>query len=64
MTPKPSTPDRDPLLTIAEVADRLRLSAYTVAEMARQKRLPSVQIGRNRRFRQSEIDRYIERSSA
>ena len=61
---KTAEPDRRPLLTTKDVAERLKMSPLTVAEMARSGRIPSFTIGRNRRYRQDQIDRWIARISA
>lgn len=58
---KSNEPDRRPLLTTRQVAERLAMAPLTVAEMARSGRVPSVLIGRNRRYVPAEIDRYIAR---
>lgn len=54
---------RDPLLTVREVADRLRLNPETVRVMARRGDLASVRVGRGRtaayRFPESAIDAYL-----
>lgn len=53
----------DPLLTVREVADRLRLNPETVRVMARRGDIASVRVGRGRtaayRFTASSIDAYL-----
>lgn len=56
--------DHRPLWTTQDTATFLNLSAYTVAEMARKKQLPSLMIGGSRRYRPADIERYIDRASA
>jgi excisionase family DNA binding protein len=46
------------LLTAAEVADRWRVRPSAVYALARSGRLPSVSIGRYRRFRVESIERF------
>jgi excisionase family DNA binding protein len=45
----------EPLWTVAEVADYLRLKPETVRVMARSGVLPSIKVGRNWRFKMSTI---------
>ena len=56
----------DPLLKVAEVADRLRVSKMTVYRLIHQgiagNRLKAVKIGRSFRVPQSEVDRLISAS--
>jgi excisionase family DNA binding protein len=49
----------DELLTAAEVASILRLKVSTVEDYARRGVLPSVKVGRHRRFIRSELERAI-----
>lgn len=56
--------DHRPLWTTQDTADFLNVSAYTVGEMARKKRLPSLMVGGSRRFRPIDIERFVERASA
>lgn len=52
-----------PLLTTAEAADYLRVSAYTVRRWCREGRLPSHRIGGQKlAFKKKDLDRFIERS--
>lgn len=54
----------DPLLTVREVADRLRVNPETVRVMARRGDIESVRVGRGRtaayRFRESAVDKYLD----
>jgi excisionase family DNA binding protein len=45
--------------TEADVADFLRLRQSTVAAMARRGDLPSIRLGRHRRYLQTDIVRYV-----
>lgn len=65
-----STPMREPLLTVDEVAELLQLSEYQIYELAkprtrsglmREHPLPSVKIGRSVRYRRSDIDAWLEK---
>ncbi len=48
------------LLTVAEVADLLRINKSTVYRMAKQGRLPATRVGRQWRFRESVLDGLLE----
>jgi excisionase family DNA binding protein len=50
----------DPLLTVNEVADQLRVSTMTIYRLIRRGELPAVQVGRNYRVRASAIERYLD----
>lgn len=50
----------DELLTVAEVADLLRVSAMTVYRLIRSGELPAVRVGRNYRVRRRDLDSYLE----
>ncbi len=55
-----STPETDPLWTVDEVANYLRLNAETVRAMARQRKLPSIKVGgRVWRFKIKEIKDWL-----
>lgn len=45
--------------TAAETADFLRLRPSTVADMARRGDLPSIRIGRHRRYLKADVVRYV-----
>ena len=49
-----------PLLTTGEAADYLNLPASWVGQEARAKRLPCVELGRYRRFRVEDLERWID----
>jgi len=53
------TDKNDRLLTTDDVANYLRLDANSVRAMARQKRIPTIRIGRLWRYRQADIERWI-----
>ncbi len=50
----------DELLTVAEVADILRVSTMTVYRLIRSGELPAVRVGRNYRVRRAALDAYLE----
>ena len=52
---------KDKLLTIQEVADYLRLNLFTVYRMAERGELPGAKVARRWRFREREIERWLER---
>ncbi len=62
----PLMPSQDPqhdtekLLTAHEVARRLAVSRSTIARLRRKGRLPSVQIGRARRWKLTTIRNFID----
>jgi excisionase family DNA binding protein len=49
-----------PLLTVAQVAERLGVTKARVYELGRCGEVPSVRIGKLVRFRSADLDRYIE----
>ena len=49
------------LLTVDEVADRLGVTKDWVWSQAREGRIPHVQLGRYRRFREEALERWLER---
>lgn len=51
----------DELLTSEEVAERLHIPLSTVSEYARRGVLPSIKLGRHRRFVRSDVADAIER---
>jgi excisionase family DNA binding protein len=61
----PATPDEagksllDQLLTARQVAQILQMRVSTIEGYARRGLLPSVKVGRHRRFIQSEVERAI-----
>lgn len=50
----------DELLTVAEVADLLRVSTMTVYRLIRGGDLAAVRVGRNYRVRRGDLDAYLE----
>lgn len=48
------------ILTIREVADYLRITEKTAYRLAGNEKLPGFKVGGSWRFRQSEIDAWIE----
>jgi excisionase family DNA binding protein len=53
----------DELMTVEQVADKLRMKKSTVEDYRRRGLLPGFKLGRHIRFRRSEIERAIERLS-
>ncbi len=49
----------DELLTVAEVAEMLRVSTMTVYRLIRTGELPAVRVGRNYRVRRADLDTYL-----
>lgn len=49
------------ILTIREVADYLRITEKTAYRLAASNKLPSFKVGGSWRFRQSEIDAWIDK---
>lgn len=56
--------DEELLLTIPQVAKRLKVSDYRTYELARQGILRSVRLGKSVRVRPSDLDEYIARHGA
>lgn len=48
------------LLTVAEVADMLRVSTMTVYRLIRTGELPAVRVGRSYRVKRADLDEYLE----
>lgn len=48
------------IMTVAEVADYLRLNEATVYRLAQQGKLPGVKLGRQWRFKKEAIDQMLE----
>jgi len=48
------------LLTAKQVAEQLQISEGWVHEAARQGDLPYIALGRNKRFRQDEVNEWVE----
>lgn len=52
-------PDHD-ILTVEEVAVYLRLQPQTIYKWAQEKRIPSVKLGKEWRFRKRILDRWLD----
>lgn len=52
-----------PLLTVAEVADVLRVSNMTVYRLIKGGELPAIRVGKNYRIRQHDLDAYLNAGS-
>jgi excisionase family DNA binding protein len=50
---------RSRYVTVAEVADQLRVSNMTVYRLVQSGQLPAVRIGRSYRIREEDVDRYL-----
>lgn len=48
------------LLNVKEVADFLRVNVATVYTWARQRQLPAIKVGRSWRFRQSDLEMWLD----
>ena len=46
-------------VTVAEVADQLRVSNMTVYRLVQSGALPAVRVGRSYRIREEDVDRYL-----
>ena len=51
----------DRLLTVAEVAEALRVSTMTIYRMVKSGQLPATRVGRSYRFRRADVQRYLEK---
>lgn len=49
----------DPILTIKDVADYLKVNERTIYRLAASSELPGFKVGNSRRFKQSELEQYI-----
>ncbi len=56
MEPKES---RTQFVTVAEVAEQLRVSNMTVYRLVQGGQLPAVRVGRSYRIRADDVDRYL-----
>lgn len=63
-TPLPPPANASRLLTVADVAERLGVTKEWVWAQARAGRIPHVQLGRYRRFREEAIDEWLRRLEA
>jgi excisionase family DNA binding protein len=55
-------PDRDvsePLLTVNEVAQAMRVSNMTVYRLIKSGQLAAIRVGKNYRIRRSDLERYL-----
>jgi excisionase family DNA binding protein len=53
---------RPAFLTVAEVADMLRVSNMTVYRLINAGSLPAVRVGKSYRLTEADVDRYLEQS--
>lgn len=53
-------PQEDRLLSVADTAEVLQISSYTLRQWAREGKVPAVQLGRYWRFRRSSLDAWVE----
>ena len=53
----------DRLLTVADVAETMRVSNMTVYRLIKSGALAAVRVGKNYRIRESEVDRYLSERS-
>ncbi len=54
---------RDPLLTVGEVADQLRVSNMTVYRLIKSGELAAIRVGKNYRIRRKDLDDYLRQST-
>lgn len=54
---------RERLLTVAEVAEHMRVSSMTVYRLIKAGQLKAVRVGKNYRIRTSDLDEYLQSSS-
>lgn len=50
---------RNRFLTVAEVADELRVSTMTVYRLIKAQELPATRVGRSLRIRTDDVDRFL-----
>jgi excisionase family DNA binding protein len=53
----------DRLMTVAEVADTMRVSNMTVYRLIKSGELPALRVGKNYRLRESDVDSYLSKRS-
>lgn len=58
-----SSMPRERLLTVAEVADHMRVSSMTVYRLIKSGSLKAVRVGKNYRIRTNDLDNYLQSSS-
>jgi excisionase family DNA binding protein len=56
--------DLEPLMTVDEVAEWVRLAPGTIRQKVKARDIPFVKIGRNTRFRRADIERWIKEHPA
>lgn len=61
MIPLAQRPGRARYLTVAEVAETLRVSTMTVYRLIKAEELRAVRVGRSYRLSEDEVDRYLAR---
>ena len=61
MTDGPLGADR--LLTVAEVADHMRVSNMTVYRLIKSGQLPAIRVGKNFRIRGRDLEAYLDAST-
>ena len=49
----------DPLLTVSEVAERMRVSNMTVYRLIKSGQLAAIRVGKNYRLRGRDVERYL-----
>ena len=54
-----ATPPRSDFLTVAEVAQLMRVSTMTVYRLIKAGELPSVRVGKSHRIREDDVDAYL-----
>lgn len=59
MTAKTRAPLAIRLLTVAEVAETLRVSNMTVYRLIKSRELPAIRVGKNFRIRQQDLTDYL-----
>lgn len=50
----------EPLLTVGEVADMMRVSNMTVYRLIKSGQLSAIRVGKNYRIRRFDVERYLE----
>lgn len=63
MPPSPLEPESESLMTLQEVAEYLRLSEDTIYKKAQAGEIPGFKIGKQWRFRRSEIDEWLKQQA-
>ncbi len=59
MIPLAQSHARARFVTVAEVAELLRVSTMTVYRLIKAGRLPAVRVGKSYRVREDDVDRYL-----